>query len=235
MQRFYADVAAGGLPFDTPVILEVEEVQEVDGSAVTYERELHGEPLHTVMTSSADGIDERSSASVVEILRALAGVPATGAVRALPVLDEEEPFWAAGDFTTALGGLLRRRVAVHGEILRSRVPGLDALLDRVLTLLGELEPVAPSLIHGDQFGGNILVDRSGRTSAVLDFGFFSTAGDARCRRRHLRDDHGHVRPARGGRHPRAHAPDRRGARVSDRGAAPLPGRLRRGDEQLLRV
>jgi hypothetical protein len=35
-QAFYADVAASGLPFATPVILGVE---EVDGRSVTLERE----------------------------------------------------------------------------------------------------------------------------------------------------------------------------------------------------
>ena len=176
MQRFYADVAAGGLPFDTPVILDV---VEADGSAVTYERELHGEPLHTVMASCADGIDERSGASVISILRAMAGVPATSAMKALPVLDEEQPFWASGDFTAALGALLRRRVDRHGPVLRTRAPGFDDVFDRLLTRLQGLDPVAPALIHGDLFGGNVLVDESGRVSAVLDFGFFSTAGDAR--------------------------------------------------------
>jgi len=42
MQSFYADVGAAGLPFGTPEILAVE---QVDGRSVTYERKLPGEPL----------------------------------------------------------------------------------------------------------------------------------------------------------------------------------------------
>ncbi len=42
MQSFYADVARARLPFASPEILRVE---EVNGAAVTFERELHGEPL----------------------------------------------------------------------------------------------------------------------------------------------------------------------------------------------
>lgn len=34
-------------------------------------------------------------------------------------------------------------------------------------------------MHGDLFGANILVDPTGRPSAVLDFGFMTTAGDPR--------------------------------------------------------
>ena len=39
MQSFYADVAAAGLPFSTPEILAVEQVER---TTVTYERKLPG-------------------------------------------------------------------------------------------------------------------------------------------------------------------------------------------------
>jgi hypothetical protein len=42
MQNFYADVASAGLPFSTPEILAVE---QVDRTTVTYERKLPGAPL----------------------------------------------------------------------------------------------------------------------------------------------------------------------------------------------
>ena len=42
-----------------------------------------------------------------------------------------------------------------------------------------MEPVPASVVHGDLFGENILVDDAGRPVAVLDFGFLTTAGDPR--------------------------------------------------------
>ncbi|HJT76890.1 MAG TPA: phosphoenolpyruvate--protein phosphotransferase, partial [Gemmataceae bacterium] len=36
-----------------------------------------------------------------------------------------------------------------------------------------------TVVHGDLFGENVLVDHAGRPTAVLDFGFLSGAGDAR--------------------------------------------------------
>jgi hypothetical protein len=90
MQNFYAGVARAGLPFASPVILRV---AEVNGAAVTFERELHGEPL-------------------------------------------------------------QKRLAFE---------------DR------ELDPLAVGCL----FGQNILVDEAVRPTAVLDFGFLSTAGDPR--------------------------------------------------------
>jgi aminoglycoside phosphotransferase (APT) family kinase protein len=117
---------------------------------------------------------------VIDILHGLRGVAATASMRELAVLDETRPFRAGPDgFTGALRGLLQRRAGQFGPVLRSRVPGFDALHERLRQRLGELEAVPDTVIHGDLFPGNILADASGRPLAVLDFGFLTTAGDPR--------------------------------------------------------
>jgi aminoglycoside phosphotransferase (APT) family kinase protein len=45
--------------------------------------------------------------------------------------------------------------------------------------LALLDTQPDTVIHGDLFGGNILVDDVSRPVAVLDFGFITTAGDPR--------------------------------------------------------
>jgi len=177
MQRFYADVARAGLPFATPVILEVE---EVDGVAVTFEQELHGEPLQKRLAFEDAELDPATLNCVVEVLRALATVPGTDAMREMSVLDEERPFWAGtDDFRTALVALLERRVARFGGALRSHVPDFDRRYTRILEKLDALDGVPSTVIHGDLFGENVLVDDRVRPVAVIDFGFLSTAGDPR--------------------------------------------------------
>lgn len=177
MQKFYADVARAGLPFATPEILRVE---EANGSAVTFERELRGEPLQKRLTFEDRELDPLAVDCLVEVVRALAGVPGTDSMRQLPVLDEDRPFWAgADDFPTALIALLERRVARFGELLRARVPDFDHRYARILEKLTALDRVPATVIHGDLFGENILVDDAVRATAVLDFGFLSTAGDPR--------------------------------------------------------
>jgi hypothetical protein len=54
MQHFYADVAKAGLPFKTPEILTIE---QVDGVSVTYERKLPGRPLQQRLTFSDRGVE----------------------------------------------------------------------------------------------------------------------------------------------------------------------------------
>ena len=177
MQEFYVDVAQAGLGFATPVLLSVE---EVDGVAVTFERELHGEPLQARLAFDDTELDSATVNCVIEVLKALAGVPATDSMRRMPVLDEESPFRdETGDFVTCLIALLHRRVARFGDVLRAQLPDFDLRYARILEKVGGIHRVPPSVVHGDLFGENILVDERIRPVSVLDFGFLSTAGDPR--------------------------------------------------------
>lgn len=177
MQAFYADVAAAGLPFETPEIVAVE---QVEGTSVTYERRLPGEPLERRLGPDDAGLDPAAAACVTEVLRALAGVSATTAMRQLAVLDEEQPLWAgAATFRAALLGLLGRRVARFGPVIRGHLPDFDRRYARLHERIAAMPGGPDTVIHGDLVTGNILVDEQARPVAVLDFGFLTTAGDPR--------------------------------------------------------
>jgi aminoglycoside phosphotransferase (APT) family kinase protein len=175
MQGFYAEVAAAGLPFGTPEILRIE---QAGGTAVSYERKFPGRPLQDVLGPEDTGIRADAARCVVGVLAALAAVPATASMRRLAVLDEDRPLWAgAARFAGALAGLLSRRSARFGPVIRARLPDFDrryAALEQCLTALGDRPD---TVVHGDLFGANILVDGQLRPLAVLDFGFLTTAGD----------------------------------------------------------
>lgn len=177
MQRFYADVAVAGLPFTTPEILEV---QQVDGTSVTYERRLPGEPLQKRLRLDDREIGPAAVRCVIDVLRALATVPAASSMRELAVLDENEPLWSgAQDFRAALVGLLSRRAARFGDVIREHLPDFDVRYSALQDRLATLSPRPDTVLHGDLLGGNILVDDDVRPLAVLDFGFLTTAGDPR--------------------------------------------------------
>lgn len=177
MQQFYADVARAGLPFATPVIQRVE---VINGLAVTFERQLPGEPLQKRLAFEDRSLDEAAVDCVTAVLRALRTVPGTDAMRQLPVLDEARPFWRdKDDFPAALIALLQRRVTRFGNLLRQHVPDFDRRYARVVERLAALDRVPPTVVHGDLFAENILVDEDARPCSVLDFGFLSTAGDPR--------------------------------------------------------
>lgn len=177
MQSFYADVAAANLPFGTPEIVAVE---QVEGTSVTYERRLPGEPLERQLGRDDSGMDPAAARCVTDVLRALATVSATKAMRQLAVLDEDRPLWdGAATFQDALLRLLRRRVARFGPVIRRHLPDFDCRYARLQACVGAMPGCLDTVIHGDLVTGNILVDDQARPLAVLDFGFLTTAGDPR--------------------------------------------------------
>ncbi|WP_344639631.1 phosphotransferase family protein [Kitasatospora cystarginea] len=157
LQEFYDDITAARLPFATPQILDV---LKVERTSVTIERELPGRPLKQAV-SRRPGNQLLAEDAVVEVLHALATVPASATMHRLAVLDEQQPLWNGAD-------LLRAAVApvgfeyVHGRLLE--------LVDRQTS-----RPL--SVVHGDLCAENILVDDDLRPVALLDFGFLSTVGD----------------------------------------------------------
>lgn len=176
-RRLYADIAGRPLPFATPEILDVE---ERDGVVVTYERNLSGSPFRAepVSPSSDRHLPASETAALLTVLRALATVPGTDAMRQCMVDGDDRPLWRGHTrFPDALAALVLRAARRHHDVLAAHVPGLSAVVERVVTALWDL-PAAPiTVIHGDLVPPNIHVDETGRPIAVLDFGVFTTAGD----------------------------------------------------------
>jgi aminoglycoside phosphotransferase (APT) family kinase protein len=177
MRSFYADVAAAGLPFGTPEIVAVE---QIEGISVTYERKLPGEPLKRRLDQDDSVRDPAAARCVTDVLRALATVSATTAMRQVAVLDEDRPLWDGADtFQNALLSLLRRRVARFGPVIRRHLPDFDRRYARLQECIAALPGRPDTVIHGDLVTDNILVDNQAQPLAVLDFGFLTTAGDPR--------------------------------------------------------
>ncbi|KOX34173.1 aminoglycoside phosphotransferase [Saccharothrix sp. NRRL B-16348] len=176
-RRVYADIARHPLSFATPEILDTE---VHDGVLVTYERELTGAPFRAepVTTSAERDLPAAETTALLTVLRALATVPGTDAMRALTVQGDDRPLWRGHTrFPDALAALVRRAARRHGDVLAAHVPGLSAAVDRVVASLTALPDAPVTVIHGDLVPPNLHVDDTGRPTAVLDFGFFTTAGD----------------------------------------------------------
>ena len=175
LQRCYMSLVNGPPDFVLP---EIHEVLTVSGAALTIERLLPGEPLDARLPYPREALSTVGVDAALTVLRGLAAIPATAALRALPTLDETQPLWQrCATWADALGGLISRRVARFGPQLRPHIPALDAQVARLRAYLAALAVPALSLVHGDLVPANILIGAAAQPSAVLDFGFLSTAGD----------------------------------------------------------
>jgi Ser/Thr protein kinase RdoA (MazF antagonist) len=172
LQAFHQELSARRLPFCTPEIIEV---VELDGQAVSIEPKLPGTPLRTAVAAGVV-TEEQAVDAFASVVSALGKTVAGEATKAQPVLDEHTSLWEdRSSWGEALAAIVRRRGS--GSLLGRAVDDFDALLERLVTSLGQLPPGRLQLVHGDICPPNLLVDSEGRVSALLDWGFFTTAGD----------------------------------------------------------
>jgi Ser/Thr protein kinase RdoA (MazF antagonist) len=174
LQHFYDDLASEPLPFNTP---QITRVYDVDGTSVTHELVLHGRPLQEFLAHDDAVAPAAAIQSVATVLGALASTHGERAARELAVLDVSTPFRGGDPWPTALATLIEGRVAAFGDQLSAAVPEFRAVHDGVLSALESLPGPSDAVIHGDICGVNILVDDDLSPTALLDWGFLSTAGD----------------------------------------------------------
>jgi len=173
-QEFQLELQGQGLPYATPLIVEMD---EVDGHAVTLERRLPGTPLSILLEQQRIPLAAAHEAALAAAT-GLAGTEAGPAARALTVLDETTPLWAGGErWTEVLAALVRRRAVAHAEVLRARITDFDRKLERVHRLLERVPPAPDRVVHGDIVPANVLVDDAFRVTALIDWSFLTTAGD----------------------------------------------------------
>jgi aminoglycoside phosphotransferase (APT) family kinase protein len=159
LRTFYDAVEAGldraGVVLAVPRILDI---VEVGSRVVTVHRRLRGRAVAGARPEP-----------VVEVLEALARVPADRDLAVLPVPDGEPPFALDVPFGASLAALVLRRARL--------VPDLaDGVAAGMADALRSVEPVPPRLVHGDLGPVHVLLDGE-RPVGLLDFGYISTVGD----------------------------------------------------------
>ena len=93
-------------------------------------------------------------------------------------MDEDESPWTPeSTFTSGLIALIDKRTARFAPTLRRALDDFDSIRDHTITALRNIPPSTPGVVHGDLIPANILIGNDGEVTAVIDFGFLSTAGD----------------------------------------------------------
>jgi aminoglycoside phosphotransferase (APT) family kinase protein len=173
LRDFYAALDVPALPFSIP---RIHEIGEHDGTLYAIEPRLTGTPLLTAFPSFDAAARSRAVAGFLQAAAALGGIrhPQTVFGELLVATPIRRASWR--DFLIARGEARANECAAH---LRQDVPQLDRALDRYRTLVAQVPEPAPSLVHGDYYGANVLVGDDGTVTAVIDFSHLSLIGDSR--------------------------------------------------------
>lgn len=176
LQSFYEAAHSVDLEFALPRILNV---ATAAGYTVTVEDRLPGAPLKPHVSTESVVLDERVVTCVLSVLQGLARIPATDVMKRLPVLGSETGLYESVDepWPEAIVRLAARRSEQFGHLLERDVPDLEVRRRTLLQTVKDLSHDSSVLVHGDICPENILVDHNLKPTALVDFGFFSTAGD----------------------------------------------------------
>lgn len=175
LRDFYDAVYQRRPDNSTVAMPRILDLRDVDGTPVTIEEQLSGEPVWRADGTSPE-LTPTQIDSMIEGLSAVAEIPGDPAFRALSMLPGEPPFAPNAPFEIELASLVTRRVERFATPLRVALPDVDAVLGNTIEALHGLDHAVPTLMHGDLIAANVMTS-GGHASAVLDFGFMTTAGD----------------------------------------------------------
>lgn len=169
-QQAFLDRLTGRLPFATPDILEIG-----PDDAWTVERWLPGRVLSDFLKTADHTRRDLALRHYVSALESIATIsmpesPYGHVLAAEPVIASD---WRTFLHETLSGFVSRNRVTIAKE-----VGDPYALFDTVADMIAFM-PADPdkTLVHGDFFPGNVLINDRLEVSAVLDFGTYTVVGD----------------------------------------------------------
>ena len=190
LRRFYESLSAHDLPFELPVVLDLD---ELDGILYAIEQRIYGDQMTNFLKTATGEARMRSLVSYVKTANRIQELPVEASEfgELLVPKPMRRPAWAEYLAAHAHDSLSR-----GGDNLQEDVPDLGNIVaawEKDLELVSDI--TAPSLVHGDYFPGNVMVDERGLVIAVIDFSPMTVAGDPRldvlCALIFIEVDHGY--------------------------------------------
>lgn len=175
LKDFYSSLERNLVHYNLPNIYSV--TQEYD-HVVTVEQRLMGQPMATVLEHlSTKDLDAAMQEYLTAVL-ALANINAPADRPRLKLFDPQQLSQVPdGDWHHFLRSYLKYKLLQLTPYLERDVANFSAKLTQLNTLLAAPYEGAYTLIHGDFFPGNLLIDDQHRATALIDFGLFTMYGD----------------------------------------------------------
>jgi Ser/Thr protein kinase RdoA (MazF antagonist) len=175
LKDFYSSLNRSLLPYEIPTI---EYVGVEEPYCVTIEKMLTGTRLST-------HIHNRTQSEIMDILGIyletqlhLQKIKFPKEILRYKLFDEENiSDRMSGDWNQFMVRLIDHQARKPNHLLESQVDQYKTKIDQLISIFNTPYRGEYTLIHGDFYPGNILVDDSLKVTALLDFGLFTMFGD----------------------------------------------------------
>ena len=175
LQHFYNNLDTKAIPYALP---RIEKISREDERLYTIEKRLYGRNMEHVSREVDAPTLEHLLHRYLEALQGFSAVIFTSPLTHYKLFDEYSiSETGQGDWHTFLARYIRRRVEVTRPCLRRDVRGLSDKLHLLNQILSHPYTGKYSVIHGDFFPGNLLVDENLNITGLLDFGLFTMFGE----------------------------------------------------------
>ncbi len=157
------------MDFALPVIYSVE---ERDGSIVSIENKIPGKSLSKILPNLSRDDKQKALTNYIASVEALREIT-------YPDLPYGEILTKEPITSSTWKGFLSAQVnkAVSEYDLRSKVPNLEKVVDDTHALISTLADPPKSLVHGDFFPENIMLDDKLNVTGIIDFSPMTVIGD----------------------------------------------------------
>lgn len=175
LQQFYSTLDRAALPYALPEILQIEPQGH---DTVVIEKRLHGRPLSGLVAERPPNQLEDLLKQYLTAVHELAQVGMPPAADRYKLFDREGiSVRTDGDWHHFLQRYLSTKLRESNPYFARDVDDYRAKVQRLQSILAVPYAGVHTLIHGDFFPGNLLVDAQGIPTALLDFGLFTMYGD----------------------------------------------------------
>ena len=174
LQKFYEQLDSQNLPYALP---QIKEIGTENGQLYVIEKRLKGRNLEQVSREVDPSGLEQILERYMHALYAFSKITLKTPVTQYKLFDEEGiSLVTAGDWHAFLKRYIAQRLG-QTPCLSGDVTNLDEKLARLFQILSQPYTGKLSVIHGDFFPGNLLVDESLTVTSLFDFGVFTMFGD----------------------------------------------------------
>lgn len=176
LRDLYASVDAQASLIRLPQILEV---TCRDNLVVVLETRLAGEPFEAILPNLSDAALVQAEALYLDTVCGLHRIPLAYQPQTYLLFDDSrQSAVATQSFEAFYATLLKKKVASVSSIFNTLDPQFASRAAALVAAIRTASPAAVSLVHGDFFPGNLLMNSAAdRVTGLIDFGSFTLFGN----------------------------------------------------------